>query len=455
MKLHRLITVLLLTMTISAAAAPEKKPPVKKQRAPGKPPVTSLVLGAFHTGKDEKLILVKLTANSKNSDTVWEYNGQQYRAPGIIAAMPCFSDENVLYSNKSGSGAIRVKTPLNHRKFYNLDQGVKIFAPLTVRRGATVSLFAECFSRWPMDLTLKWERKVSCELPGISNLSKDLRLFAAQTKGARFAPGDYYQEKIIFNTSGLPVNREWSCTFTLSMPGKLLLTRSVRFIPAGMLPELSVNQEGNFTDKSGNIVVPVINENKLAEHRQWEFFRAIRRTLFEGKALVIAPEMGAQYPKTFSRTLAEQKSELDFHPWPENNCTSQAAADMLNIIGRTYAETLVLILPPQSLRIGGDQRWAEYTRLMTAAAWARPKMRKVLVITLPAPPAAGESDGFMRSLREMPRASDTELLELDCAGLNWDKKRIFQPAADAQYESSSLPHGAVDRLSRIIMKHIR
>ena len=74
-------------------------------------------------------------------------------------------------------------------------------------------------------------------------------------------------------------------------------------------------------------------------------------------------------------------------------------------------------------------------------------MRKVLVITLPAPPAAGESDGFMRSLREMPRASDTELLELDCAGLNWDKKRIFQPAADAQYESSSLPHGAVDAVT--------
>ena len=108
---------------------------------------------------------------------------------------------------------------------------------------------------------------------------------------------------------------------------------------------------------------------------------------------------------------------------------------------------MVLILPPQSLRIGGDQRWAEYTRLMTAAAWARPKMRKVLVITLPAPPAAGESDGFMRSLREMPRASDTELLELDCAGLNWDKKRICQPAADAQYESSSLPHGAVDAVT--------
>ena len=82
-------------------------------------------------------------------------------------------------------------------------------------------------------------------------------------------------------------------------------------------------------------------------------------------------------------------------------------------------------------------------------------MRKVLVITLPAPDGAMETEQFMRSLREMPRVSDTELLELDCAGFNWDKKSIFRPAPDAQNESSSLPHGAIESLSRIIMKHIR
>ena len=210
--MKQILSLILLLIFAAAGNAANEKPAQ----------TSSAVIGAFHINKDERIMLVQLKTNPEADDTLWQYQNQEYCGRSLIVTAPAAAEGKVLYRNGSNSGEIVFKTPAKHKNFYNLDQGIRIFAPFMLRRGAPGTLFSECFNRWPLDITLKWERKVSKELTSVKNLSLDLRLFTPSSEEKRFSPGDFYREKVIFDSCELPAAQEWNCTY-LSAIWKILL----------------------------------------------------------------------------------------------------------------------------------------------------------------------------------------------------------------------------------------
>lgn len=412
--------------------------------------VKAEAVGAFHTTKDDRLILMRVYTEPAAPETVWLESDALWKSTELIVPAAPEAKVEIPYRIGDNTGMLTVTAPKTHARFFTLDQGINLFAPFLVRRGDPADIFAECWSRWELPMRFIWTRTVSTPLPGVVDQRELLLLDPRKSdREMRFTPGEFHREKIIFNSAALP-DANWECIFTLALPGMDFLQRKVRFIPVHELPVLSVAPNGQLVDEAGNLVVPVLAERTLAAQRTWELPRRLwNDNLPVHSATVIGCNFGTG-EHTLAGQLRRKRTGLQFLPWNSAAAGIAEVAEAVNILGCQPTQAVTILVPPRSIRLGGDREWLNYLALLDEVARSSATVRKVTLALLPAEPNMPESEEFLSGVRRLGRNSDTVILELDLLWNPPNREECFREMPGEESWRNALPVQAVDELADIL-----